>query len=277
MRFYDLDIDVKNYAKRIMDAGYRCPSDINSVSDFVKGLKIYNLYHSLIDMWFIRNNQNAPSTTVLYAFKSSFYDGIIIPANGSPIWTANGIRTSAVADFTIPSIWIPNGAALLARYPVTSMCVFNCYNTSWSSNYYWMYGNAYSSQTANQGNGGWFRAAVGVDVLNQMRGQTLTSASTFTHGIFQLNSNTTINQATNNSRTYRNGSLSATQTAFGSILPLPENSSGARSYQIGGSLGTTTNGTISFHAVFGNDFSASDHLNFYNLYKNTIGKGLNLP
>lgn len=277
MRFYDLDIDVKNYAKRIMDAGYRCPSDINSVSDFVKGLKIYNLYHSLIDMWFIRNNQNAPAAIVLYAFKSSFYDGIIIPANGSPTWTANGIRTSTVADFTVPSIWIPNGAALLARYPVTSMCVFNCYNTSWSSNHYWMYGNAYSSQTINQGNGGWFRAAIGVDVLNQMRNQTLTSASTFTHGIFQFNSNTTINQATNNSRTYKNGSLSATQTAFGPILPLPENSSGARSYQIGGSIGTTTNGTISFHAVFENDFSATDHLNFYNLYKSTVGKGLNLP
>jgi hypothetical protein len=59
MRFYDLDIDVKNYAKRIVDAGYKCPADINSVSDFVKGLKASNMYYSLIDAWFLSSNQNA--------------------------------------------------------------------------------------------------------------------------------------------------------------------------------------------------------------------------
>lgn len=276
-RYYDIDVDAKAYANNIVKAGGRIPSDIGSVSDFIRRLKQDNLYHSLIDMWFCRNNQNDPNPNKLYAFKSPFYDGIIIPANGSPTWTANGIRTSTVADFTTPPIWIPNGAALLARYPVTSMCVFNCYNTSWSLNGYWMYGNAYNNQTTNQGNGGWFRAAVGVDVLNQMRNQTLVSASTFTHGIFQFNSNTTINQPTNNSKTYKNGTLSATQTAFGPILPPPTNSSGGRSYQIGNSTGTTTNGTISFHAVFENDFSATDHLNFYNIYKATAGKGLGLP
>jgi hypothetical protein len=276
MKYYKLDKDVKQYLKRMAVDGIKTPADIYSVNDFVVGLKDLNLYSGLIDLWFTRSLQNAGISTKLYAFKSSYYDATIT-SDGSPTWTANGIRTSVTAGFSAPSIWIPNGADLLARYPVTSFCVFNCYNTSWTSNYYWMYGNGFSSQTNDQNNGGWFRVAVGVDVLNQMRGQTLTSATTFSHGIFQLNGNTTINQASNNSRNYRNGSLSSTQTAFGPILPRPTNASGGKSYQIGGSFGTVANGTISFHSVFENDFSTTDHLNFYNLYKVTAGKGLGLP
>ena len=86
MRFYDLDIDVKNYAKRIVDAGYKCPADINSVSDFVKGLKAYNYYNSLIEGFYFRGLQNAGIGSIAYGLKQ--YNGILI--NG-PTWKDNGI------------------------------------------------------------------------------------------------------------------------------------------------------------------------------------------
>ena len=59
MRFYDLDIDVKNYAKRIIDAGNPIPPDINSVSDFIKGLKTLNIWNSVEEIWLFRREQNA--------------------------------------------------------------------------------------------------------------------------------------------------------------------------------------------------------------------------
>ena len=69
MRFYDLDIDVKNYAKRIIDAGYKCPVDINSVSDFVKGLKLLNIWNSVEEIWLFRKEQNSGTGSILYALK----------------------------------------------------------------------------------------------------------------------------------------------------------------------------------------------------------------
>jgi hypothetical protein len=90
MRFYDLDIDVKNYAKRIMDAGYKCPADINSVSDFVKGLKASNLYYNVADMWFLRSNQNINSGNTLYSLKNISNTCTLV---NNPTRDDNGIKT----------------------------------------------------------------------------------------------------------------------------------------------------------------------------------------
>ena len=38
-RYYDIDVDAKAYANRIVKAGGRIPSDIGSVSDFIRRLK----------------------------------------------------------------------------------------------------------------------------------------------------------------------------------------------------------------------------------------------
>ena len=41
-RYYDIDVDAKAYANRIVKAGGRIPSDIGSVSDFIRKLKQNN-------------------------------------------------------------------------------------------------------------------------------------------------------------------------------------------------------------------------------------------
>ena len=92
MRFYDLDIDVKNYAKRIIDAGYKCPSDINSVSDFVKALKNYGLWIDLVDCWLMRSIHNTGGGTTLYSLKNNLFNATL--TNG-PTWESSGINFSS--------------------------------------------------------------------------------------------------------------------------------------------------------------------------------------
>jgi hypothetical protein len=97
MRFYDLDIDVKNYAKRIVDAGYKCPADINSVSDFVKGLKIINAWQNILEIFLMRSNQNAGAGTTIYGLKK--YNATM----NSAVWQPNGVKitTSNVQTITL--------------------------------------------------------------------------------------------------------------------------------------------------------------------------------
>jgi hypothetical protein len=97
MRFYDLDIDVKNYAKRIVDAGYKCPADINSVSDFVKGLKIINAWQNITEIFLMRSNQNAGAGTTIYGLKKSN------ATMNSAVWQPNGVKitTSTVQTITL--------------------------------------------------------------------------------------------------------------------------------------------------------------------------------
>jgi hypothetical protein len=97
MRFYDLDIDVKNYAKRIIDAGYKCPTDINSVSDFVKGLKIINAWQNITEIFLMRSNQNAGAGTTIYGLKKSN------ARMNSAVWQPNGVKitTSTVQTITL--------------------------------------------------------------------------------------------------------------------------------------------------------------------------------
>ena len=85
-RYYDIDVDAKAYANRIVKAGGRIPSDIISVSDFIRRLKADNYYNSLIEGFCFRGLQNAGIGSIAYGLKQ--YNGRLI--NG-PTWKDNGI------------------------------------------------------------------------------------------------------------------------------------------------------------------------------------------
>jgi hypothetical protein len=106
MRFYDLDIDVKNYAKRIVDAGYKCPADINSVSDFVKGLKIINAWQNITEIFLMRSNQNAGAGTTIYGLKKSnaTMNSAVWQPNGVKITTSNVQTITLFNSFSCPSL-----------------------------------------------------------------------------------------------------------------------------------------------------------------------------
>jgi hypothetical protein len=91
-RYYDIDVDAKAYANRIVKAGGRIPSDIGSVSDFIKKLKINGLWIDLVDCWLMRSIHNVGTGTTLYSLKNNQFNATL--TNG-PTWESSGINFSS--------------------------------------------------------------------------------------------------------------------------------------------------------------------------------------
>jgi hypothetical protein len=265
MRFYDLDIDVKNYAKRIIDGGNPIPSDIEAVSDFVKGLKAYNIYYSLIDAWFLRKAQNAGQGTTVYGFKK--YNGIIV--NGG-IWQSDGIECDVAFSRYIDVRLQPNTVNTICAFSVgrsfAPMPNFtNGYphhlalsSTSYVNGQYAIYSNG------NNGNS-WTIAD----------SATLNMTSTYTRmlrGLFQTGRHS-INI---------NSGATATVTSPAPQTPLFYDRIifGGRWFNAntiqasGGSFGVGFHGTHTAEFLFDSEI---DNVIFYNLFKSTVGRGLVLP
>lgn len=103
-RYYDIDVDAKAYANNIVKAGGRIPSDIGSVSDFIRRLKQNNLWNNVI-CWPLRANQNAGTGSVAYSLgRLGTYNGTLI---NSPIWTPNGIVSTAGQSQSIQTNSMP--------------------------------------------------------------------------------------------------------------------------------------------------------------------------
>jgi len=276
MRFYDLDIDVKNYAKRIVDAGYKCPADINSVSDFVKGLKILNLWGNVI-FWPLRANQNAGSGNIVYSLGGltggSRLDGTLI---SNPIWHAHGIFFNNLNQY------ISLSGASINTDAFTSLSVLSTIQSNDNSNLFGLFQYLSSNPTRGpvytiygpNGNGvmrissltggagyrdkgnqnvtnvgiGFYYAAAGLSDLSDPVNST---------GFVQLNS-------TRNTTSSGSGTLPYT---FNSNL-----------YWLFGFQGSIRNEIASFQIWFsGKLLTQSEILQLQNLYKSTLGKGLNLP
>jgi len=89
MKFYQLDNDTKKYIKRLNYNGFKTPTDIYSVDQFIRGLKDLGLWGNFIDAWFLRSNQNSGSGSNAYSFRNSTYNATLV---NSPVWHGNGIR-----------------------------------------------------------------------------------------------------------------------------------------------------------------------------------------
>lgn len=270
MRFYDLDIDVKNYAKRIIDAGYKCPADINSVSNFVKGLKTYNYYNSLIEGFFFRRSQNAGLDITAYGFKNS--NGIL--RNG-PIWDDNGIDLGDANNSRI--IEAP---VVLSSNPIPLTFIFigsgsrdvlvngeNLFGVFQSFLYY------SPEYISTQGLNGRFRGAfdsatVTDQVFHDSSGTASFSSSRATFFCVQaVYRSNTIGFSRNGANFSNSSALNNTgyQGTYRLIL-------GGRIN--GNTLEQFYGGIISAVFVFQEEI---DSATFYNLYKSTAGKGLGLP
>ena len=88
MRFYQLDNDTKKYIKRLNYNGFKTPTDIYSVDQFIRGLKDSGLWANCLDIWFLRSQQNSGSGNIVYPFKNGSSKITLI---NSPTWTSNGI------------------------------------------------------------------------------------------------------------------------------------------------------------------------------------------
>jgi len=252
MRFYDLDIDVKNYAKRIVDAGYKCPADINSVSDFVKGLKTYNLWGNLI-CWPLRANQNAGSGSSLYSLGNiGVYNGTL--ANNT--WDANGLifnGSNSRVSTTLSSITSDH----------TSISVFR-YNSIAGNQAIFAKDDAGSNRQFNHISDG---ISIAPQIFNtSFRAIYVGSPSLGSFNYVTLRNNTSLTNAN------RNGAAQTTATAGTMAAGTANVSIGSLSNSI-----FFFNGVISFAGIINSYISDADRSNFYTIYKSTLGKGLNLP
>jgi hypothetical protein len=256
MRFYDLDIDVKNYAKRIVDAGYKCPADINSVSDFVKGLKILNLWGNIIDCWLMRSLQNAGSGTSLHALKYNINNGTMV--NG-PVWSDTGIvKNGATQYITIPRNILGGNI---------SRTIIAVAKRSTAQNVVLSYGNLSATRFALKTEIGGDR--VSLDAYNGSTNDNF--GITNANGIFNqiaasYDGSTLIFKMNNAAATTSTISMSFSSNASNVIF------GGWQTSNITSGLSTTPFGLISDTAFTSNEIDL-----FYNLYKSTLGKGLNLP
>jgi hypothetical protein len=250
MRFYDLDIDVKNYAKRIVDAGYKCPADINSVSNFVKGLKTYNLYHSIIECFFLRGNQNIGTGTTVYGLKQ--FTGTL---GNSPSWSEAGIINSATGYI---STNIPfNGEA--------QTNIFMGCNTS-SAGVQTYYGDLSDSNTRG------IRHRADIVYYGDGSLQGL-SYSTTNLGSFKV---TGFSHNNTNIIGFLNSSTS-TLTSSGSRALIPTISIGILAAVNGTDIQQNFIGTGSLFIRYNTALSAAEYIILYSIIKSTIARGLNLP
>jgi hypothetical protein len=262
MRFYDLDIDVKNYAKRIVDAGYKCPADINSVSDFVKGLKLLNLWGNVI-LWPLRANQNAGNGTTAYSLGGlGTYNGTLV--NG-PTWQANGVNFIRANNTHITT---PLNVQNLRQF--TALVVANqttqsnldvlmaAWGTTTTENYFLMRKGGIVGNILNT----FVRSAGGPRQVNT-GGFSLGAFFMYGWGTQGASTIATINGTAGSSVAFVPDETGSSTVVFGVLHP-PSNE--------------PFNGTMSSVIFFkDNELSTAQQLSVYTLYKSTLGKGLNLP
>ena len=260
MKYYKLDKDVKQYLKRMSADGIKPPADIYSVNDFVVGLKDLNLWGNVV-FWPLRANQNAGTGITAYSLGGlGTYNGTLV--NG-PTWQANGVNFIRANNTHITT---PLNVQNLRQF--TALVVAN--QTTHSS----------------------------LDVLIAAWGTTTTENYFF----MRKGSGTILNTFVRSAGSARNVNTSG--FSLGSFFMYGwgtqgANTIGTRNGVAGGSLAFVPDETGSSTLVFGvlhppsnepfdgsmasviffkdNELSTAQQLSVYTLYKNTLGKGLNLP
>ena len=255
-RYYDIDVDAKAYANRIVKAGGRIPSDIGSVSDFIKKLKINNLWIDILDVWLMRKDHNIGTGTTVYALKNDRYNAKM--SSASMVWDNTGIIKNVSTQYL--SVQLNSEGSRVNRSLIAVA------KRSTAQNVVLSYGNLSATRFALKTEIGGDRVA-----LDSYNGSTndnfgITSAV----GIF----NQLAASYDTNTLLFKANNLTATTSSIS--MSFPNNTlvifGGWQSSNITAGLGTTSFGLISDTA-----FSSAQIDTFYSIMKTTIGKGLGLP
>jgi hypothetical protein len=274
MRFYDLDIDVKNYAKRIIDAGYKCPADINSVSDFVKGLKLLNLWGNVI-FWPLRANQNAGSGNTVYSLGGltggSRLDGTLI---SNPIWYAHGIFFNNLNQY------ISLSGASINTDAFTSLSVLSTIASNNNSHLFGLFQYLSSNPTRGVNHSIYGLTGNGVITFTGLTGGTRykgnQNVTNVGIGFYYASAGVSdLSDPVNSTGFVQLNSTRNTTSSGSGTLPYTFNSN---LYWLFGFQGSIRSEIASFQIWFsGKLLTQSEILQLQNLYKSTLGKGLNLP
>ena len=273
-RYYDIDVDAKAYANRIVKAGGRIPSDISSISDFIRKLKQNNLWNSLSEAWLFRSVHNIGTGTIAYPLKD--INNIATMVNG-PAWSPAGIVFDGSNDYMICNS-NENWKKLVAQKQISAFCVGTCPTSGFSGNLLVAY--IQSPQYIFL----WINPRGGYGTTNEYRyGSTTTGsysalADNTTPGFNMWSSTGGVGRRTigylNTTSIASNGAASAGDTSQG-YEQLPNNTT--NSSLTFGRYNGGYQGTFSHCFIFNDYLSAANVTIIYNIVKSTIGKGLNLP
>jgi len=267
-RYYDIDVDAKAYANNIVKAGGRIPSDIGSVSDFIRRLKQNNLYTNVADMWFLRSNQNISSGNTLYSLKNIKNTCTLV---NSPTRDDNGIKTLKATSQYL-NIITPE---ILDNFTICFIGSNTGSNTTTPIFNFQVFRRVYTDDT------------VSLDFLgSQLRMFSRTSGvttsvspadSSYGSSTFNFQGFSISHDVSSNLFTYRRGTTVTTSGTPRTKLLL-KNRIYAPTRDEGGADQFLNFSDFIFSAFF--LFSTnvdSNWNNIYNIYKATAGKGLGLP
>lgn len=271
-RYYDIDVDAKAYANNIVKAGGRIPSDINSVSDFIRRLKQNNLWSSFSEGWLMRSTQNIGTGAFIYSLKDFSNRATMVNA---PIWSEAGVIFDGLDDYAICNS-NENWKKLAAQKAISVFCVGTCATSGGDGSFITSYIQTppyiFIWINPRTGFGGEYRygsAATG--------SYSNTSDNTLA-GFNMWGSTGGVGRRTigyrNTTSIASNGAASAGDTSQG-YEQLPNNTQ-QFTLTLGRAAGQLQ-GTFSHCFIFNDYLSATDVTTVYNIVKSTIGKGLNLP
>ena len=269
MRFYQLDNDTKKYIKRLNYNGFKTPTDITSVDQFIRGLKDMGIWSNTI-FWALRANQNAGSGTTAYSLSGlGTYNGTL--TNG-PTWQANGIRSTGIG-IPPPNI-VLNNTNLSSYSQRTFFAVINpLANTT--DNVVAITSN-YGFSFAGSGTGMSLGFGAGHDLGQAGQNGNFSSIST-TALTFSIFSSIALTYNAGPIVSYRNGTTNGTNSS-GTLRTLTDTNPIRLMAMNGGTLNDRgLNGIFAFFADIRIALSADQILGLNSLYKSTIGKGLALP
>lgn len=267
MKYYKLDRDVKQYLKRMSVDGIKTPADIYSVNDFVVGLKDLSLWGNAI-FWPLRSTQNAGIGTKAYSLSNlGIYDGTL---GGSvlPRWDGNGIFFQDASNTYMNTNLIHedtediNIFAVVECNPYTTQPHVICSNRG-------VGGDNFKGFTCSQD---WYAQGaytllwsptteLGAGVTRITNG----SFNAYFHKILVSNPTKAVGISVNTgAETTTSGVRTYVKSSNGLVI-------GSQSTSQSESLG----GRITMLAYF--KTPTIERSLIYNLYKNTAGKGLNLP
>lgn len=270
-RYYDIDIDAKAYANNIVKAGGRIPSDISSVSDFIRRLKQNNLWASFAEGWLMRSTQNIGTGTSIYSLKDFNNRATMV---SGPVWSQAGVIFDGANDYAICNS-NENWKKLVAQKAISVFCIATCPISGnkgnlvvarTPSNYLFIWLNPRTSF------GGEFRYG------SSTTGSWSNTADNTNTGFNMWASTGGVGRRAigyrNGTSIASNGAASAGGTSEG-YEQLPNNT--ADYSLIFGRYAGQYQGTFSHCFIFNDYLSAADVTTIYNIVKSTIGKGLNLP
>jgi len=274
MKYYKLDRDTKAYLKRMAVDGIKTPADIYSVNDFVVGLKDYSLWGNVI-FWPLRANQNAGSGNIVYSLGGltggSRLDGTLI---SNPIWHTHGIFFNSLNQY------ISLSGASINTDAFTSLSVLSTIASDNNSHLFGLFQYLSLNPTRGVSHAIFGPTGNGAINFNGLTGgirrkgnQNVTNVGI---GFYYASAGVSnLSDPVNSTGFVQLNSTRNTTSSGSGVLPYTFSSD---LYWLFGFQGSVRHEIASFQIWFsGKLLTQSEILQLQNLYKSTLGKGLNLP